>query len=457
MTANDLVLNTNGGWCWYQDERVIVDSGNGKILFSSVATPGGAEGETRNGDIDVTCFDPATGDVSTVTMAKILTGGRGDDHNVAAIWQRPDGRYLVVYTGHNYGAGWHGDDTEPITFYRLSTHPHDATDWQPEQTFTWPRTDLVGEGRVAVTYSNLHYLTAEGSGQGRLYNIARAAGQVWQIATSDDLGETWTYRGALTRPPEGGRAYSNGYLKFSSNGVDRIDFIATEAHPRDYNNGVYHGYIQGGKTYNAAGEVIDPDTFAMEAPQPEAFTPLFEPAEVAEGTYHHGWTVELIRDGDGGLHALYLTRVGVETSPIQVTRKPALGDNDHRLFYARLAGDTWHSTELAHMGPGLYDTEEDYTGLGAIDPRDGKTVYVSTAFDPRDNSPLANRALFQGVTGDQGATWSWTPLTGDSGVDNLRPRLAVLDEQKAVLLWLRGHYHTMHTYDLKVMARDIVR
>ena len=432
---------------------MIVDTDNGTILFASVATSGGSDSETRKGDIDVTCLNPSTGAASTVTMKKILTHDQGDDHNVAALWQRPDGRYLAMYTGHNYGGGGHGNDKEPISFYRISTRPHDASEWQAEQTFTWPSLDLVGDGRIAVTYSNLLYLSAEGSGQGRLYNIARAAGQVWQIATSDDLGETWTYRGAITRPPEGGRAYSNGYMKFVSNGVDRIDFITTEAHPRDYNNGVYHGYIQDGKTHNASGEVIDPDTFSQEAPQPEVFTALFKPAQVSEGTYHHGWTVELIRDTDGGLHALYLTRVGAETSAVLPDRIPTPGDSDHRLFYARLEGDTWHSTELARMGVGLYDTEEDYTGLGAIDSRKGTVVYVSTVFDPRDDRPLANRELFKGYTSDHGRNWDWTPVTQDSGVDNLRPRLAVLDDQRAVLLWLRGHYHSMHTYDLAVVAR----
>ena len=154
-----------------------------------------------------------------------------------------------MYTGHNYGAGYHMNDSAPLSFYRISSNANDATEWGEEQTFRWPENDPVGLGRNYVTYSNLLFLANEGSGQGRLYNIARSAGQVWQIATSDDWGMSWTWSRVLSLPPAGGRAYSNGYVKFTSNGLDRIDFSITEAHPRDYNNGLYHGFIRDGKTH----------------------------------------------------------------------------------------------------------------------------------------------------------------------------------------------------------------
>ncbi len=448
MAANSLIeLNNNGGWCWYQDPRVIVDSANNSVIFASIASRGGAEGEQRAGNVEVTCFDPASGKASTVAVGRFATDG-GDDHDVAALWERPDGRYLVVYTAHNHGQS----DRRPQTFYRISTHPHNAAIWQPEQTFDWPTDDPVGNDWIAVTYSNLHHLSAEGGELGRLYNIARASGQTWRIATSDDAGSTWTYRGILTLPPEGGRAYSNGYPKFCSNGVDRIDFIITEAHPRDYNNGIYHGYIQGGQTFDASGNVIDPHTFSEQAPRPEQFTPVFVPQAQAEGAYHTGWTAELVRDPKGGLHALFTCRVGLKSIETRAPAGNVPGDTDHRLFYARLEGDTWRKTELGRMGYGLYWCEEDYTGLGAIDPRDPRIVYISTFFDPRDGRRLICRQLFQGVTDDEGKTWAWTSLTDGAMVDNLRPRVAPLNDGRRLLLWLHGTYRTMNLYDQKVLG-----
>lgn len=441
-------LVPNAGWCWYQDPRAIVDAACGNVIFASIAGGEGVDGDRVGGDVQVTTWDPDTQQSHTVAVGRF----GGDDHDVAALWQRPDGRYLVVYTCHNHGIS----DKQPKSFYRVSTHPHDATDWQDEHIFDWPTTEPIGNHIVSVTYSNLFHLPDEGGDKGVLYNIARASGQLWRIATSDDWGESWTLRGILSLPPEGGRAYSNGYPKFCSNGHDRIDFIMTEAHPRDYNNGIYHGYIQNGKTHDAAGNVLDPDTFSDQAPLPEAFTPLFRPQPPAQGAYHTGWTVALTRCQDQSLHALFSCRVGVQS----VSREPVLrkdhlnpqGDADHRLFYGKLVGSDWQTTELCRMGFGLYDNESDYTGLAAIDPIDGQTLYVSTPIDPRDGIPLHRYELFKGVTTDGGSTWAWETLTERSVHDNLRPQVVALPDGRRALLWLRGRYWSMHQWDQQAVG-----
>jgi hypothetical protein len=454
------ILNENGGWCWYQDKRVIVDDENGNVLFTSVPNLSGKAGKSRDADIEVTAVDPASLESKTAVMATIALNGRGDDHNVGALWRRPDGRYLCMYTGHNYGNGHHGPppgrDTSPDSFYRITTLPGDIGDWGAEQSFTWPSNNPVGDGRAWVTYSNLHHLSDEGGDKGRLYNIARSAGNVWQIATSDDWGENWTYRGILSLPPSGGRAYSNGYVKFADNGRDRIDFIITEAHPRDYNNGVYHGYMCDGKSFDAAGTVIDKNLYSEAAPPPETFTPVFKPNPVEEDSYHHAWTVDLEWGEDGALYGLYSTRYGTRTSPIH-KRQSLPGNADHRLFLARFDGSEWQSSELAKMGPGLWDYEEDYTGLGAFDPADGRTVYVSTPIDPRDGKELDHHELFKGNASEDYTVWTWIPVTECSDEDQLRPRLAVLGPNRALLVWLRGTYGSQHNYDLAVMGQRVDR
>ena len=449
-------LNANGGWCWYQDPRVIVDPSDGAVLFASVANRSGADGERRNGDIDVTRFSPPDR-AETTALAKIPTLGLGDDHNAAALWQRPDGRYLAVYTGHLYGSGLNdsarGKDTAPTSFSRVSRAPHDAAEWGPERGFSWPANDPTGNGNHDVTYANLLHLAEEGGERGRLYNFARAAGRAMHVAYSDDWGDTWAYGGILSLPPGTGRAYSNGYFKFCGNGRDRIDFIATEAHPRDYNNGVYHGFIRAGKSHDAAGNVIDGDLFREAAPPPEAFTPVFAPSD--ERGHHHAWTTQLERGRDGRLYALFTTRYGDARAPGRFTH-PGPGEADHRLFLAVLEDGAWRASEIARMGPGLHPDQEDYTGLAALDPRDGATVYVSTCVDPRDDASLARWELFAGKRGDEGV-WRWSPITWDSPEENLRPQLAVIDDDAAALLWLRGTYPHQRDYAERVVGRILGR
>jgi hypothetical protein len=70
-------------------------------------------------------------------------------------------------------------------------------------------------------------------------------------------------------------------------------------------------------------------------------------------------------------------------------------DPDKRLMYARFDGDSWKLTYLARAGTKLYDSEQDYTGLGALDPNNPEVIYISTPYDPaptRAPSPARRRS-----------------------------------------------------------------
>ena len=455
-TLVDDLVQENGGWCWFQDPRLIVDQHETQILFATVANVDGPHGASVDGNIDVNRFDLRSEESSHVTLGNIPTRGRGDDHNVAALWQRPDGRFLAKYTGHNYGKGYNGNpkgtDTHLDHFYRISVHPHDATEWGPEQVFRWPSNDANGKSN-AVTYANLHYLSEEGGEKGRLYNIGRASGQRWQIATSDDWGETWTYRGRITTPPEGGRGYSQGYMKFSDNGKDRIDFFTTEAHPRDYNNGLYHGYLQNGKSHRTDGTIVDEKVCSEGGPVPEQFTPVFLPQTQKPGCYHTAWAIELSRTEAGNLVGLFQTRFGDVNGPLH-KKKPMPGTSYHRLFFAELVEGRWKTTELAKLGAGLLDSEEDYTGLGVIDRKDGNTLYISTPIDPRNDPRLPHHELFKGVRNTED-DWEWSEVTSDSEADNLRPQLAHLPDGTRRLFWVHGTYEHQTHYSTGILTRDL--
>jgi len=156
-------INPNGGWCWYQDERVIVD--NGKILVGSVKSAGG--------DVDVNIVEIANGETQTVTLHEEL---ESDDHNVPAFVKMPGGRYLAVYAKHG---------TDRLMRWRISMNPNDPTEWQPERYF---------ELDANVTYSNVLQLSAQNN---RLYNFHRSIGWDPNYVISDSHGRRWSYGGQL--------------------------------------------------------------------------------------------------------------------------------------------------------------------------------------------------------------------------------------------------------------------
>ena len=138
VVGNLIQFNENGAWCWYQDPRLVVDPANRTLLVSSIATKDGFEGDSRAGDVDVVAYQLDTG----VRSRFVLRAGfePQDDHNAAALLIRTDGRYLAVYARHNH---------DNITYWRISSKPHDIGDWGAEQSFDW--TDAIkAAGRIAM-------------------------------------------------------------------------------------------------------------------------------------------------------------------------------------------------------------------------------------------------------------------------------------------------------------------
>ncbi|MDD5063489.1 MAG: glycoside hydrolase family 88 protein [Phycisphaerae bacterium] len=440
VAGNMMLINDNGGWCWYQDDKIAYDPTAGNILTSTAAEENGfgGVGGARLNDMDTTTFNIATGK-RTVRQAR--DSGGGDDHNMGAFWIRPDGRYLHLYAPHYSSSGQ--------TFYRLATYANDGSVWGSEQNYDWDTISGISGG--TLSYTNVHYLSGEGTGNGRLYNIVRWNEVTPNISYSDDLGVTWQYMGRLNSPV-GGATYSNFYHKFRGNGVDRIDFIGCEQHPRNYNNSVFHGYIKGGKGYDSYGNVVDDDLFDTDAPSIQAYTPVFTAADPQlADTYHTGWTNEIEIDKDGYPVCLYQTRYGTDPWG-NGSGQNTIGAADHRFFYARFNGTAWTSTELCKMGTGLHEPEQDYLPMGCIHPDDANIVYVGTPFDPRDDSPLEHIEIFKGVTSDKGLTWDWTQITTNSTEDNIRPAIPKWNANNTAVFWTRGEYPGQENYDFVVVG-----
>ena len=212
------------------DERVIVDPVAGTILAGSVASKLGAGGEPRDGNVEVAVYSWLTGSTRQTVLHQNL---EPDDHDVPSLLIRPDGRYLAVYTTHN---------VDRLTRWRVSLAPRDGTHWGAEQIFDWSKPPAsIGENKV--TYSNVFHLTLEN----RTYNFVRAINRDPSFLVSSDFGTNWKLGGKLLTDKNVG--YVNAYVKYSSNDADRIDFIATEHHPKDFNRNInrrdYRGLTQG--------------------------------------------------------------------------------------------------------------------------------------------------------------------------------------------------------------------
>ncbi|TWT35271.1 hypothetical protein KOR34_01590 [Posidoniimonas corsicana] len=413
-------FNDNGAWSWFEDERAVIDAAAGKLLVSSVADGSGPGGAQRNGDVDMVSYDLNSGAVERFVLNH---GLQDDDHNSAALYRRSDGRYVAMYGGHL---------TDNLSRWRVSDQAGQIDSWSSEATFN---------NGAAMTYSNLHYLPADSQGAGRLYNFVRSVNFDPNILVSDDEGLTWSYGGKLLS--EGGSG-DRPYVSYASDG-NRIHLITTQRHPRNWDNSVFHGYIEDGVLYNSAGAVVDADLLDASAAAPSSLTSVFQTGQSFGGTtMRRGWTVDVAIDAG---------------SPVAVFQARAEDDDrDHRFFYARWDQNEWVVNQMAYAGEHLYAAENDYTGLVAIDPAKPGTVYLSSDVHPGTQARLfgadgeQHYELFRGDTTDNGVTWRWTPLTFNSTEDNVRPIAPQWDAENSAVLWMRGDYNTYQDYNTKVVG-----
>jgi len=418
-------FNDNGGWCWYQDERAIVDVKGGKLVIGSLASGG-----SRNGYAEAVIYDIATG------AKKLYTLGTGlsnvvDDHNAPGLLVRPDGKYFAMWSGHRSDC-----------YSRTSIF--DGTAWSAEKKFDWASLGCpwAGASTNMVTYSNPWYMGSA------IYAAVRSIGTDPAVLSSTDDGQTLGFYGRLMSTKQTG--YVAGYFKYWGNNTDRIDFVGTEAHPRDFDTSLYHGYIKDGKVYNSMDTVKDAslkDTSSTSSTSVDinTYTPVFKTGSTIGGVkLEHAWNHDLVRYADGTIAILGQARVtGTGTT-----------DPDKRMLYFRFDGTAWKATYLAKAGTKLYADEQDYTGLGALVPDDPRTIYLSTPYDPTTDTMKsgAKREIWRGTTCDNGATFKWTPVTANSTKDNIRPIVPKWDANHTALLWLQGTYSTAQKYAMAVVG-----
>jgi len=414
VAATLVQLNDNGAWSWFMDPRVIVN--DGKLVIGSVRAVGSNQANSsdpRWGNVEIAVYDLQNGTVRTKVLHPHL---EQDDHDAPAFFVRPDGRYLAVYSKHA---------KERRMYYRLS-EPHDPLAWGPAAVVETPGENAAVAGNNA-TYANLFRMP-----NGRLYNFIRAFHHDPNYMYSDDDGQTWKYGGRWLY----GKGGYSPYLKYADDGKGTIHFIATEDHPRNFDNSLYHGFVRDGAMFKTDGTRVGALSTTTETSIATwDFTKIFQgtPDDVA-------WMADVELDSSGRPYVLFSTQRDGRGLP------QGQGGMDLRYHYARLDASGWHHEEIAHAGRRLYPSEDDYAGLGALDPNNPNVVYISTDADPVSGSPLISDAdrtrhyeLFRGERGATGK-WTWTPFTRNSTVDNLRPVIPKWRDPRTAIAWMRGAY-----------------
>ncbi|MGK3961080.1 BNR-4 repeat-containing protein [Sorangium sp. So ce1667] len=418
--ATPVVLTDDAGYCWFEGPRALFHGE--RLIVGSVAS--GWSSADRRGDIEAVVYDFTTNQASFVELHHRL---ELDDHDSAAFLARPDGTLLAAYAKHG---------SENHFYYRAST-AETLLSWGAERTFT-------PTSATRLTYSNLFLLTAENN---RIYDFYRGLNDSYKpsYAYSDDGGQSWQSGNIVINVPATER--HRPYVRYVSNDSDTIHLVYTEAHPRDFDNSLYHVFYRGGSLYRSDGTAIRSLTQGLSSPD--------EGTRIFQGNVDNvAWCADAALDDVGRPVAAY--SVQVDSGGLPVGR----GGDDIRYRYARWDGSAWRDYALGYAGRRLYSGEDDYSGLVAIDPADVNTVFISTNANPSTGAPLVSAAdgarhyeIFRGTTSDGGPTWQWTPVTRDSRVDNLRPIVPRPGPGgRRALIWLRGTYRSYTDYQQELVA-----
>jgi hypothetical protein len=427
MVAEPVVLNDDGGWCWFQDERALVVGD--RLVVGSVAA--GRHDPSRRGAVEVTGVDLATRALTRVRLneSPLPPEDGYDDHNAPTFLVRDDGRLLAVYAGHG---------TENRFRYRVSRQPGSPAAWGEERSF-------VPSPSSRITYSNLHRLPGE---RGRILNFYRGLDDLFKpsVSWSDDGGESWTSGGIVIDVPDEFR--HRPYVKYVSDADGAVHLLYTEGHPRNYDNSVFHVVQRDGLLHRSDGTPIRSLTSGLRSPSEG--TPVFH-----GDADNVAWVIDASLDTEGRPVVAYSVQTGSAGLP------PGQGGEDHRYRLARWNGAEWIDAEIAFAGTRLYPREDDYTGGVALVSGNPDTAFISADADPTTGAPLVSAAdgrrhweIFRGSRREDasGRAWHWTPVTGDSTSDNLRPIVPPTGGREPILLWLRGTYRTYTDYDLEIVG-----
>ncbi len=412
-TQNEIIELTNDGtWCWFSDPRAIITNAGEETLVTGFVK--------EDGSIAALQYSLSSGKKSEAILYEKL---EVDDHNNPAFVQRPDGHYLAFFTKH------HNTDL----YMCVSKNPADATQWGKPMAINPNGKDAQEKyGDSKYTYANPHILREEAN---RIYLFGRWVGFKPNVSWSDDGGITWAESRVVVCP----QPYSWGerpYVKYFSNGKDKIHMVFTDGHPRDEpTNSVYYACYCNGAFYRSNGEKI---CTLDELPfEPRDASIVYDATE----TGNRAWVYDIVADNNGKPCVAY-------------ARYP--NEENHIYHYAYFDGETWQDTEMVNSGKwfphtpeGEFEREPHYSGGMAIDPLNPAALYISREI----NGIFEIEKWVFSKTDEE--PWTISPVTQNSTNDQVRPVVAQAagTSSKTVVLWNAiSHYvhYTDYRTDVKM-------
>lgn len=389
---NNLRLNEDGAWCWFQDPRAVYYSG----LFSNTYT-GWVD---KTGDIIISSYNSNTKLSTSTILHRAL---QIDDHSAPSILVRPDGHLMVFYSSHNGDAMYH----------RVSVNPEDVSLWGDEQSIT---TNTIGGW--GYTYPNPIQLAAEGN---KIYLFWRGGNGEPTFSTSLN-GESWSDAQTLFNVPS-----ERPYMKVFSNGTDKIYFTFTDGHPNEVdNNSIYFTYYKNGAFYKAN------DDFIKKIEDLPLLPSDLDIVYDSKSTGIKAWNWDISFDKFGYPIIVYVIFPST---------------NDHRYMYSRWNGKSWDNNEIIPQGVSLnVYTEPYYSGGITLDHENPSNLYISREIN-------GIHEIEKWITTDGGFRWSHSSITSDSTIENIRPLVPVGYNLKGPeVLWLRGGYDHYTDYSTQIMT-----
>ena len=392
----------DGGWCWYEDPRAIIN--NGKLIIGAISG--------MSGDIRVGIYDLENDkNLGTVVLDKNF---EIDDHNSPVFHARPDGSLVAMWAEHGH---------EKFHYYSISD-PNDYLKWGERQVFDHGFEIPEGARWRGVTYMNLYTIEK----QKLVYNFFRD-GVTYNptFITSSDDGSTWGNRNHLIMDEVGGR--QRPYARYMQRNKNMVGISFTDGHPDTYGNSLYYTDFDGTSFYKADGtkikDLTDGPLKTSEADKVFTGSETITKQEGNGSVLNSAWTCDLEKDKAGNPFIGYT-----------LYKK----ENDIRFRLANWNGEKWVDREIAYAGPGLYPTQSSYTGLMALDNENPNNIFISSAVNPNTGKEQNKKheIYFAEVDGENSTSnLKWKQLTFNSEYKNIRP-ITVHGEGYKVVLWLGG-------------------